>query len=162
MKFNIHKTIAILLPVLVMGLMLFDYFTHTYIKATFDKTDPMPSKMGVYYKGYKLGKTSNLKVSKDFKRTYLYLVLNQRGLQLPKNIHVEVKNYDEDTKYVDIIYPTAPALEYIKSGDVIEGISELQGIDGISKTNQAHFDNLSEKGENLLASAKETTQYEKH
>lgn len=53
--------------------------------------DPMPSRMGVYYKGYKLGTTSKLKISKDFKTTYLYITLNQRGLQLPKISPQELK-----------------------------------------------------------------------
>lgn len=143
---------------LICVIAVLQYFNNTYIKAEFQKTDPMPSKMGVYYKGYKLGTTRDLKISPDFSRTYLYITLNQRGLHLPKNISVEVKNYDEDTKYVDIIYPTAPMLKYIKTGDVIKGESVLRNADGISDANQAHLDNLSEKGENLLTSAAKTTQ----
>lgn len=142
---------------IIIALAAFDFLTHTYIKAEFRKTDPMPAKMGVYFQGYKLGSTTKLNISKDFKKTYLYITLNQSGLHLPKNIQAEVRNYDEDTKFVDLIYPARPAIRYIKSGDVIKGKSVLHGADGISNTNQAHLDNLSEKGESLLSSAKETT-----
>lgn len=118
--------------------------------------DPMPSKMGVYYKGYKLGTTTKLKISKDFKTTYLYIKLNQRGLHLPKNISAKIKNYDKDIKYVDIIYPPAPMIRYIRTGDIIKGESGFT-ISGISDINQAHLDDLSEKGGSLLSSATKTT-----
>ena len=156
MNFTAGKIILLLLAILVVGGMISTYFTHTYIKAEFKKMDPMPARMGVYYKGYKLGTTRKLKISKDFKTTYLYITLNQRGLQLPKNIVAQIKNYDEDTKYVDLIYPNSPMLKYIKTGDVIKGESTFT-FGGISNLNQAHLDNLSEKGEGLLSSATKTT-----
>lgn len=135
---------------------LWSFLTHTYIRAEFNKMDPMPSRMGVYYKGYKLGTTRKLKISKDFKTTYLYITLNQRGLQLPKNITARIKNYNEDTKYVDLIYPASPMLKYISTGDTIKGESGFT-FSEISDINQAHLDDLSEKGGDLLSSAKKTT-----
>ena len=156
MNLTVGKIILSILLFIFLGAVIVTYFNHTYIKAEFNKMDPMPSKMGVYYKGYKLGTTRKIKISKDFKTTYLYITLNQRGLQLPKNITARIKNYDEDTKYVDIQYPSAPMLKYIKTGDVIKGESGFT-FSGISDINQAHLDNLSEKGENLLSSATKTT-----
>lgn len=153
---NNLKIILVLLLVIGAISFLFDYLNHTYIKAEFNKMDPMPSKMGVYYKGYKLGSTTKLKISKDFKTTYLYIKLNQRGLQLPKNISAKIKNYDKDIKYVDIIYPSAPMVRYIRTGDTIKGESGFT-ISGISDINQAHLDDLSEKGGSLLSSATKTT-----
>lgn len=155
------KIIALILLIITLGFVVFYYFNHTYIKAEFNNLDPMPDKMGVYYKGYKLGTTSKVKISKDFKTTYLFITLNQRGLELPKNITVSIKQYDkdkEDSKYVDINYPNAPMLSYIKTGDTIKG-EKPSGInlDGISETNQQHLDNLSAKGESFLSSAKETS-----
>ena len=133
-----------------------NYLNHTYIKAEFNKMDPIPSKMDVYYKGYKLGSTSRLRISKDFKKTYLYITLNQRGLHLPKNIRVKIKKYDNETKYVDIIYPKRPMIRYIRTGDTIKGDTGFI-FSGISDINQAHIDDLSEKGGDLLSSAKKTT-----
>ena len=155
------KIIALILLIIALGFVVFNYFNHTYIKAEFNDMDPMPDKMGVYYKGYKLGTTSKVKISKDFKTTYLFITLNHRGLELPKNITVSIKQYDkdeEDSKYVDINYPNAPMLSYIKTGDTIKG-EKPSGInlDGISETNQQHLDNLSAKGESFLSSAKETS-----
>ncbi|MCM1338743.1 MAG: hypothetical protein NC191_03630 [Muribaculaceae bacterium] len=156
MSFQSLKSFALLVLTFFLLISIYMYFNHTYIKAEFKNMDPMPSKMGVYFNGYRLGTTTKLRISKDFKTTYLYIRLNQRGLHLPRNISVKIKNYDEDTKYVDIIYPRAPSIKYIKSGDVIKGESRIT-FNGISDTNQAHLDNLSEKGENLLASATQTT-----
>lgn len=150
------KIILSLLLLLIIAAMFITYFNHTYIKAEFKQMDPMPPRMGVYYKGYKIGTSTHLKISKDFKTTFLYIRLIQSGLHLPRNISVEIKNYDEDTKYVDIIYPRTPMLRYIKTGDIIKGKSTLS-FNGISATNQMHLDNLSEKGETLLSSATRTT-----
>lgn len=157
MKIALSRTIIVSFLVIVICSAVLDYFSHTYIKAEFTKTDPMPEKMGVFYKGYRIGSTSKLKISKDFKTTYLYITINQSGLHLPKNISAEVKNYNEDIKFVDIIYPTAPMIKYIETGDVIKGFYELKS-DGISDTNQAHLDNLSAKGEKLLSAATETAE----
>lgn len=156
MNLTLGKILVIILLLLFLGSVIVNYFNHTYIKAEFNKMDPMPPRMGVYYKGYRLGTTQKVKISKDFKTTYLYIALNQRGLQLPKNITVRIKNYDEDTKYVDIIYPPAPMLKYIRTGDVIKGESGFT-FSGISDINQAHLDDLSEKGSDLLSSATKTT-----
>lgn len=145
-----------LLIFILVLIVIANYLNHTYIKAEFNKMDPIPSKMGVYYKGYKLGSTSRLRISKDFKKTYLYITLNQRGLHLPKNIRVKIKKYDNETKYVDIIYPIRPMIRYIRTGDTIKGDTGFI-FSGISDINQAHIDDLSEKGGDLLSSAKKTT-----
>lgn len=145
-----------LLIFILVLIVIANYLNHTYIKAEFNKMDPIPSKMGVYYKGYKLGSTSRLRISKDFKKTYLYITLNQRGLHLPKNIRVKIKKYDNETKYVDIIYPKRPMIRYIRTGDTIKGDTGFI-FSGISDINQAHIDDLSEKGGDLLSSAKKTT-----
>lgn len=145
-----------LLIFILVLIVIANYLNHTYIKAEFNKMDPIPSKMGVYYKGYKLGSTSRLRISKDFKKTYLYITLNQRGLHLPKNIRVKIKKYDNETKYVDIIYPKRPMIRYIRTGDTIKGDTGFI-FSEISDINQAHIDDLSEKGGDLLSSAKKTT-----
>lgn len=145
-----------LLIFILVLIVIANYLNHTYIKAEFNKMDPIPSKMGVYYKGYKLGSTSRLRISKDFKKTYLYITLYQRGLHLPKNIRVKIKKYDNETKYVDIIYPKRPMIRYIRTGDTIKGDTGFI-FSGISDINQAHIDDLSEKGGDLLSSAKKTT-----
>ncbi len=155
-NFTTGKILLWIILILLAGTIITTYFSHTYIRAEFSKMDPMPPRMGVYYKGYKLGTTRKLKISKDFKTTYLYITLNQRGLHLPKNIKVRIKNYDEDTKYVDIVYPSSPMLKYIRTGDTIKGESGFT-FSGVSDINQAHLDNLSEKGESLLSSATKTT-----
>lgn len=150
------KLLFWLLIFILVLIVIANYLNHTYIKAEFNKMDPIPSKMGVYYKGYKLGSTSRLRISKDFKKTYLYITLNQRGLHLPKNIRVKIKKYDNETKYVDIIYPKRPMIRYIRTGDTIKGDPGFI-FSGISDINQAHIDDLSEKGGDLLSSAKKTT-----
>ncbi len=153
---SIGKIILLVIIIAFLGFGISTYLNHTYIKAEFDKMDPIPTRMGVYYKGYKLGSTTRLKISKDFTKTYLYITLNERGLHLPKNISIEIKKYDNDTKYVDIIYPRSPMIKYIKTGDTIKGDTGFT-FSGISDINQAHLDDLSEKGGDLLSSAKKTT-----
>lgn len=153
---SIGKIVLLVIIIALLGFGISTYLNHTYIKAEFDKMDPIPTRMGVYYKGYKLGSTTRLKISKDFTKTYLYITLNERGLHLPKNISIKIKKYDNDTKYVDIIYPRSPMIKYIKTGDTIKGDTGFT-FSGISDINQAHLDDLSEKGGDLLSSAKKTT-----
>ena len=153
---SIGKIILLVIIIALLGFGISTYLNHTYIKAEFDKMDPIPTRMGVYYKGYKLGSTTRLKISKDFTKTYLYITLNERGLHLPKNISIKIKKYDNETKYVDIIYPRSPMIKYIKTGDTIKGDTGFT-FSGISDINQAHLDDLSEKGGDLLSSAKKTT-----
>lgn len=161
-KLTFGKILTLILLIITLGFVVINYFNHTYIRAEFNDMDPMPNKMGVYYKGYKLGSTSKVKISKDFKTTYLFITLNERGLELPKNITVSIHQYDKDdkkSKYVDINYPSAPMLTYIKSGDTIKGETPTGiNLDGISETNQQHLDELSAKGESFLSSAKETSE----
>ena len=92
-KLTFGKIIILIILIISLGFVVVNYFNHTYIKAEFKDMDPMPPKMGVYYKGYKLGTSSKVKISKDFKTTYLFITLNQRGLELPKNITVTIKQY---------------------------------------------------------------------
>ncbi len=156
MNFQPLKNFLLLVFIVSIAIIIYMYLNHTYIKAEFKDMDPMPSKMGVYFNGYRIGNSTKLRISKDFKTTYLYIRLNQRGLHLPKNISVKIKNYDEDTKYVDIIYPNSPMIKYIKTGDIIKGEC-THYFGNISDINQAHLDNLSDKGETLLSSAAKTT-----
>ena len=157
MKLSTGKYTAFAIILLILSIVLYDYLNHTYIKVEFKKTDPMPPRMGVYYKGYKLGNSTKLNISRDFQKTYLSITLNQRGLHLPNNIRAEVKSYNGETTFVDIIYPKAPSIKYIKSGDVIKGICDIHGDERISESTQAHLDTLFEKGERLLSSATVTT-----
>ena len=62
MNFKLGKFLLILIIVIVVGFALTNFLTHTYIKAEFNKMDPLPEKMGVYYKGYKLGTTKKVKI----------------------------------------------------------------------------------------------------
>lgn len=156
MKITLGKIILILIIGFILFVWLGNYFSHTYIKAEFNSLDPIPAKMPVYFKGFKLGKTDKVTNSKDFKKTYLNIVLNQRGLHLPNNITVQIKSQGEDFDYVDLIYPAAPSIKYIKNGDIIKGESN-RSFNAISANNQQRLDMLSEKGEGLLSSATATS-----
>lgn len=153
---NTLISLAVFISVIFVLGFLYLILNHTYIKAEFKNADPMPARMDVFYKGYKLGTTRKIRISDDFKTTFLYITLNQTGLHLPKNITAEVKKYDKETRYVDLIYPAAPSLKYIKTGDIIKGTSTIS-FNGISDLNQAHIDSLADRGVDLLTSAKQTT-----
>lgn len=154
--FTTGKIILIIIGIVLLIAVAYRYFHHTYIKAKFDRLDPLPTKMGVYYKGYKLGKTNKVRISKDFSTTYLDIQLNQRGLHLPKNIVAEIKIFDNN-KYVDILYPEKPNKRYIKNGDIIKGKLGFSS-NKLYEVNQNNLSNLAERGENFLESATETTE----
>lgn len=156
MKLTPGKIIIILIIGFIVFVWVGNYFTHTYIKAEFNSLDPLPAKMPVYFKGFRLGNSDKVTNSKDFKKTYLNIVLNQRGLHLPNNITVQIKSQGKNFDYVELIYPAAPSLKFIKNGDIVKGESNMS-FNAISANNQQKLDMLSKKGEGLLSSATETS-----
>ena len=90
------------------------------IVVKFDDLEPFDKKMNVYYKGFKIGKTTKIYPDADYKNTYINLKIHPHDIKLPNNITARIKK-NKSTRYVNIIYPDTPALARIKNDDVISG-----------------------------------------
>lgn len=86
--------------------------------------------VGVYYRGYKVGKATCRKLSKDQKHIIFCIEINYKDLRLPKNTQVILKTQDIfGDRYFDLIYPKNPSDEMLVSGDVIEGTAVYERVD---------------------------------
>ena len=108
--------------IVFIGLIIFliHSFDNVYVTAVFDELEPFPNNLNVYYKGFRLGRTTRVYPSKDFTTTRVDMVLNARNLSLPANVSAKVKTKNK-RDYVEIIYPDAPMLATLKNRSVIEG-----------------------------------------
>ena len=104
---NIVKIIIAAIAFLLLIILIFIYLNRPVLTliAKFDKLPPVSKKLNIYYKGYKVGKTSKILLSEDSKYTLLYLDIYKKGLQLPENVFAKIKIQEDKNKndYIEII-----------------------------------------------------------
>lgn len=123
-----HIVLASLFSILIIAL-LWQRLTYTFITAEFKDLRPMHQRIGVFYKGYRIGKVLYVKPSEDFKTSYMKIALFHNGkLKLPKNSIIKLKREKDKWRkkdYIDIIYPENPAQSYLETGDIVLGKSTV-------------------------------------
>ncbi len=118
------KRVLVLIISIILVIFFIGYKMYTTrnmrVTAVFEKLEPFPKNIDVYYKGFKLGRTVKVYPSKDFKTTSVDMILNVKGIDLPENISakVRVKNKRD---YVEIEYPDEPSVSLLKNHSVIKG-----------------------------------------
>ncbi len=103
----------------------------------FDELEPFEKQMNVYYKGFKIGRTTKIYPDKDYKNTYLRLKIHPHDIKLPENVTAKIQK-KQIGSYVNIIYPDSPSLKRIKNNVVIPGsiskdISSLLESEGVEQ-----------------------------
>lgn len=160
-----HKLLTIFLSI-VLILLLFiavKMFTNIYITIQFDELAPFNANMPVYYKGFKVGKARSIKPSKDFKKTLVNVVLDYKNLKLPKNTVAWVKKIDKGERegrfdYIELKYPDAPSIYYLKTGSHIEGKTSLDWNTLLAQqAEKGGLDGISENLDELIVSLKDTS-----
>lgn len=117
---SIHIIIIVLIS-LLMSVLIYNRLTYIDIVVKFDDLEPFDRQMPVYYKGFKIGKTTKIYPSKDYINTYLKLRLKSSKItNFPSNISVNIKK-KKSGGYVNIIFPSSPSLTKLKNDDVIKG-----------------------------------------
>ena len=83
-----------------------------------------------HFRGYKVGKVSQITLSKDQKHLEFKLEIYYKNLRIPKNssIMLRTENF-YGKRYLDIHYPENPSPELLKDGDSIEGLDLYEGLD---------------------------------
>lgn len=117
---KLHIIILILIIFLSLFL-LYNRLTYMDVIVKFDDLEPFDRQMPVYFKGFKIGKTTKIYPDKDYQNTYLKLKLKSSKINFPSNVSVNIKK-KKIGGYVNIIYPDAPSLTKLKNDDVIKGI----------------------------------------
>ncbi len=138
-----RKLVIIILILLSAVAVWFAYQKLAYLNilVKFDDLEPFERKMNVYYKGFKIGKTTKIFPDKDYKNTYLRLKIHPHDIKLPENITARIQK-KQTGGYVDIIYPDSPSLTRIKNNVIIKGkltkdinsvLNEKLGEEGIEE-----------------------------
>lgn len=84
----------------------------------------------VYFRGYKVGEVSDVKLSEDQKHVLFYINIYYKDLKLPKNIAIILKTEDiYGARFLSISYPKNPSSELLSDGDVIKGTATYDRID---------------------------------
>lgn len=135
---------------------LFHSFYNMHITAVFEDLEPFPKNLNVYYKGFKLGRTVRVHPSKDFTETQVEMILNAKNLSLPDNTTAKMKSKNKKD-YIELEYPNAPSITYLKNHSVIEGKKGLNIGDYIDKQAEAGgLDEIKDNLNNTVASAGDT------
>lgn len=91
-----------------------------HVTAVFDELEPFPHNINVYYKGFRLGRSTKVYPSKDFTQTYVDMNLHMDDFSLPDNITAKVKTKNK-RDYIELIYPDMPSVTYLKNHSKIKG-----------------------------------------
>ena len=132
-----------------LGVTVFTLIIHNlynmHITAVFSDLEPFPKNLNVYYKGFKLGRTVRVHPSKDFTDTHVEMILNAKNLSLPDNTTAKMKSKNKKD-YIELEYPDAPSITFLKNHSIIQGKKGLNIGDYIDK--QAEAGGLDEIKEN--------------
>jgi len=133
-KINEAKSILLLMLYFVLLFILtykvYEHVFKFYVMVKFDEVAPITKSLNVYYKGFRVGKTTDIKPGADFKYTLVKIIFNSDVSILPNNITAKVKHQADETNrgtgkiYIEIIYPDSPSVNLIKRGDTINGKME--------------------------------------
>lgn len=115
--------IYILILFLTLGLICYfayNKFAFLNIIVKFEDLEPFERQMNVYYKGFKVGKTTKIYPDEDYIHTYLKLKIFPHNIKLPNNIIAKIKR-NKNKEYISLIYPESPSLTKIKNDEEIKG-----------------------------------------
>ena len=114
--------ILFLIAVFVLTVFLvYESIAYTSVLVKFDELEPFEKQMNVYFRGFKVGKTTKIYPNEDYTNTYLKLKLKAKKANFPKNIQVNIRK-KKSGGYVDIEYPDEPSLTKLKNNDEIKGL----------------------------------------
>ena len=119
MKKFLILILGIILIFSIVGYIMYTMY-NMRVTAVFKELEPFPKNINVYYKGFKFGRTVRVYPSEDFQTTYVDMILNIKGINLPDNITAKVRTKNKKD-FIEIEYPDAPSVTYLKNHSVIEG-----------------------------------------
>lgn len=116
---KLHMTTIILFIIFILFL-LYNRLAFINIVVKFDALEPFDRQMNVYFKGFKIGRTTKIYPDADYKNTYLNLRLYRGKINLPVNSTVKIRKIKAGS-YVDVLYPDNPSLRKLRNNDEIKG-----------------------------------------
>lgn len=120
-----HRLITAILAFIIVFLMavlqIYDTFFRYHISAKFVTANPLYSGMPVYYRGYKIGETQSVELSKDYKYTLVKILLYPKNPKLPDTTIAKIKKFDMRKDYIELIESGEQSEGYLKNDSIIEG-----------------------------------------
>lgn len=113
--------LILLLTIFLMMFLLYNKLSFMDVLVRFDDVEPFERQMPVYFKGFKIGKTTKIFPDENYQNTYLKLRLKKSKMEFPSNISVNIK-MKKSGGYVNVLYPDEPTLKKLKENDVIRGV----------------------------------------
>ncbi len=152
--------LLILLLGILIGLGGFVFIIHSFnnlhVTAVFEELEPFKKNLNVYYKGFKLGHSVRVYPSKDFTNTHVDLILNAKNLKLPDNTIAKIRTKNK-RDYIELVYPDAPSITYMKNHSIIVGKKGLDISSYISdQADSGGLDDIKDNLSDTVASAGET------
>lgn len=111
----------ILILILIGIFQLYEYNFRYHITAKFAESGPLNNHMPVYYKGYKIGQTKDVKLTKDYQYTLVKMILYTNKPKLPANITAKIKKREMKNDYIELVLPDEPSSKLLKNWSIIEG-----------------------------------------
>lgn len=90
------------------------------ITAQFEELEPFRHNLPVYYKGFRLGKTTKVYPSDNYLITNVDMRLKDKDLHLPANVSAILRRKDKK-EYIELVYPKSPYIEELKYNAKIKG-----------------------------------------
>ena len=150
------KYFVIAILVVIFFFYLFYILGTTKITIRFEDLEPLKQHLPVYYNGFKLGHTTSIYPSKDYKSTMVDARIVLKNLKLPANTSAVLRR-KEKKDYIELEYPNAPYIQTLRHKDVIEG---HLGIDFEhflqSQAENGGFDQIKDNVNNTIISAGDT------
>lgn len=148
MRLNLKKTLisAGIVSLVIFLVVIFGFFQKPdkTIIAQLDYTSPINRtlfdwNMSVYYRGFKVGKVSQVKLSDNQKYVQLYIDIYYKDLKLPKNTSIEIGIENIfGQKYVALSYPKKPS-PYLLSNNSILTVKQPQVLAELNEFLQEEF-----------------------
>lgn len=151
------KKLIILLTLLLLagfGYWLYHQFEFVNVLVKFDELEPFERNMNVYFKGFKVGKTTKIYPNKDYTNTYLKVRLKAARANFPSNITMNIKK-KKTGGYLNIVVPDNPSLKQLKNNDEIAGFVTR---DISSLLEGENIQNIVEDADSLLESTNTAVQ----
>lgn len=116
----IKKYVIIAILFVIFLFYLFYIIGTTKITIHFEDLEPLKKHLPVYYNGFKLGHTTSIYPSKDYKSMMVDIRIVLKNLKLPLNTSAILRRKDKKD-YIELEYPDAPYIQNLRNNDIIEG-----------------------------------------
>lgn len=162
---NSHKKKKILLITSLIAILFFIIYiirilSYTYIKIEFDDLRPFHTHAPVYFKGFKIGHVVNIKPADDYQKTIITIAIHPINTKFPINTKAKIKIHKTRwlyKDYIDLIYPDAPELKYLKTGSTIKGQNSIDIHSYLANLSPETYLQIEENAANIMQNLDDTT-----